>query len=167
MRPPVGVAGPPVPIQEAVTDFVCALVGRGCAAAKVTPTPIEPDGSHVVAAYRDTHGKILALALADLDFAAGTGASLGMIPAGAAHESVAAGELEETLFENYTEVANIMMSLLNSPNSPHLKLDAVWSTADGEMPEEAWELVRNPGKRREFAVTIEGYGDGRLGIVTR
>ena len=33
--------------------------------------------------------------------------------------------------------------------------------------EEAWELVRNPGKRREFAVTIEGYGDGRLGIITR
>ncbi|QGG94631.1 hypothetical protein [Actinomarinicola tropica] len=167
MRPPVDVAGPPVPIQEAVGEFVTALVGRGCAASKVALTPIEPDGAHVVAAYRDTQGRVLALSVADLDFAAGTGASLGMIPANAAHESVAAGELEETLFENYQEVANIMMSLLNSPTSPHLKLDAVWSTADEAVPDEVWDLVRNPGKRREFAVTIEGYGSGRLGIIIR
>lgn len=167
MRPPVGVSGPPVPIQEAVTDFVCALVGRGCAAAKVTPTPIEPDGAHVVAAYRDTNGQILALSVADLDLAAGTGASLGMIPAAAAHESVAKGELEETLFENYQEVANIMVSLLNSPSSPHLALQGVWSTADPELPPAVWDIIAAPGKRREFAVTIEGYGDGRLGIITR
>jgi hypothetical protein len=167
VRPPVGVSGPPVPIQEAVTDFACALVGRGCAAAKVTPTPIEPDGAHVIAAYRDTNGQILALTVADLDFAAGTGASLGMIPAAAAHESVAAGALEETLFENYQEVANIMVSLLNSPSSPHLALQGVWASADPEVPAAVWELVAAPGKRREFAVTIDGYGDGRLGIIIR
>ena len=105
--------------------------------------------------------------MADLDFAAGTAASLGMIPAAAAHESVAAGALEETLFENYQEVANIMVSLLNSPSSPHLALQGVWASADPEVPDAAWDLVAAPGKRREFAVRIDGYGDGRLGIIIR
>lgn len=165
MRPPVGVVGPPVPIQEAVGEFVNALVGRGCAASKVTPTSIERDGSRILAAYRDTHGTVLAVTVADLDFAAGTGASLGMIPANAAHESAAAGVLEDTLFENYQEVANIMMSLLNSPNSPHLALDGVWASDAADVPDEVWALVEEPGKRREFAVTIEGYGDGHLGVI--
>ncbi|MBK5223994.1 MAG: hypothetical protein JJE52_14205 [Acidimicrobiia bacterium] len=167
MRPPTGVTAPPVPIQEAVGDFVSALVGRGAAAGKVTPTDIEPDGSHVIGIYRDTHGAIAAISLADLDFAAGTGAALGMIPSAAAHEAVAAGELPETLLENYQEVANIMTSLLNSQNSPHLVLDEVRPSSDPDLPAEVWEAIASPSKRREFAVTIDGYGNGRIGVIIR
>lgn len=167
MRPPTGISRPPVPIQEAVAEFVGALVGRGSAASKVTPTEIQPNGAHVIAAYNDANGSLAALALADLHFAAGTGAALGMIPANAAQEAAEAGELPETLLENYQEVANIMTSMLNSPNSPHLKLDKVWTSTDASIPPTVWEAIENPSKRREFAVTIEGYGSGRIGVIIR
>jgi hypothetical protein len=30
-----------------------------------------------------------------------------------------------------------------------------------------WDILAAPSKRREFAVTLEGYDDGRFGIVIR
>src|SRR5690606_12858218 len=112
VRPPVDVAAPPAPIQEAVGEFVAALVDRPAAATNVQPTPIDRDPDEreqrwVVALYEDQQGRLAALALADLAFAAATGAALGMIPAAAASDAVKAGELSETLAENYAEVANI------------------------------------------------------------
>ena len=176
MRPPTGASGPPVPIQEAVGEFVAMLVDRGAAATKVAPTRLVPphqlgeddeQAQQVIAAYRDQHGSIAALSLADLHFAASTGAALGMVPASAVQEAVKAGSLPETLFENYREVANIMTSLLNSPSSPHLKAAEAWLSDDDDVPAEVWDVIAAPSKRREFAVRIEGYGDGRIGIVIR
>lgn len=172
MRPPVDVAAPPVPIQEAVGEFVAALVDRPAAATKVQPTPIDRDPDEreqrwVVALYEDQQGRLAALALADLAFAAATGAALGMIPAAAASDAVKAGELSETLAENYAEVANIMASVLNSPSSPHLRSAGTWSLDDPDLSDEVWEVLASARKRREFAVTIDGYDDGRVSIVIR
>lgn len=177
MRPPTGVSGSPVPIQEAVGEFVAMLVDRGAAATKVTPTRLVPpdqlgedddeQAQQVISAYRDQSGAIAALSLADLMFAASTGAALGMVPAAVAQDAVKAGELPDTLLENYREVVNIMTSLLNSPSSPHLKAAESWLSDDVDVPAEVWEIIASPSKRREFAVRIEGYGDGRLGIVIR
>lgn len=172
MRPPTDVAAPPVPIQEAVGEFVAALVDRGAAATKVQPTRITEDDEDrevpwVIGAYHDQQGRLAALSLADLPFAAATGAALGMIPAAAAAEAVKAGALSDTLLENYREVANILASILNSPTSPHLKSVGAWTIDDEALPDEVWSVLADARKRREFAVTIDGYGDGRLGIVIR
>ena len=172
MRPPTDVAAPPVPIQEGVGEFVTALVDRAAAASKVSPTKIDRDADErdiewVVGVYHDQQGNLAALSLADLPFAAATGAALGMIPAAAAAEAVQVGRLSDTLLENYREVANIMASVLNSPSSPHLKSVGAWTTDDDELPDEIWDVLTAARKRREFAVTIDGYGNGRLGIVIK
>jgi proteasome lid subunit RPN8/RPN11 len=172
VRPPTDVAAPPVPIQEAVGEFVTALVDRAAAASKVQPTRIvkddeEREDTWVVGVYHDQQGRLAALSLADLPFAAATGAALGMIPAAAAAEAVKEGALSETLLENYSEVANIMASVLNSPSSPHLKSVGAWTTDDEALPDEVWDVLADARKRREFAVTIDGYGNGRLSIVIR
>lgn len=167
MRPPTTAAVPPVPIQEAVAEFVSALLGMGTAASKVTPPTVEPDGSHVLAAYNDDLGRIAAVITADLAFAAATGAALAMIPATAAQEAVLAGELSETLIENYREIANMTSSLLNKPTTPHLKLMDVWPSDHPDLPADVWAILASPTKRREYAVTIDGYGSGQFGVVIR
>lgn len=172
MRPPTDIAAPPVPIQEAVGEFVTALVDRAAAATKVQPTRIVKDDEDreepwVIGIYHDQQGRLAALSLADLRFAAATGAALGMIPAAAAADAVKEGALSDTLLENYREVSNILSSVLNSPTSPHLKSVGAWTTDDAELPDEVWGVIADARKRREFAVTIDGYGDGRLGIVIR
>lgn len=167
MRPPTGIPVPPVPIQEAVSEFINALVGLGTAASKVTPATVERDGGHLIALYKDEHGNVAAIITADLAMASSTGAALAMIPATAAKEVVADGAMTETLFDNYREVANILAAMLNTPRSPHLSLIDVWSSDDTELPDQAWTILGAPTKRREFAVTIDGYGSGKLGVVIR
>jgi hypothetical protein len=167
VRPPTTAAVPPVPIQEAVSEFVSALLGMGTAASKVPPPTLEADGSHVIATYCDDLGRIAALITADLHFAAATGAALAMIPATAAHEAVEAGELSETLLENYREIANMTTSLLNTSTTPHLKLVDIWSSDDPELPADVWMVLESPSKRREYVVTIDGYGSGQMGVVIR
>lgn len=167
MRPPTGIPVPPVPIQEAVSEFINALVGLGTAASKVTPAAIEAEGDHLIALYKDERGNVAAIITADLAMASSTGAALAMIPAAAAKEVVTDGKMTETLFDNYREVANILAAMLNTPHTPHLTLVDVWVSDDPELPEQAWEIIGAPTKRREFAVTIDGYGSGRLGVVIR
>lgn len=167
MRPPTTAAVPPVPIQEAVSEFVSALLGMGTAASKVQPSGLDPDGSHVIATYADDLGRIAALITADLPFAASTGAALAMIPATAAQEAVDEGALSETLIENYREIANMTSSLLNKPTTPHLKLVEVYPSDHPDVPADVWTILAEPTKRREYVVTIDGYGSGRFGVVIR
>lgn len=165
MRPPSTPSIPPVPIQEAVAEFMGALLGLGTAASKITPADIGADGEHVIAVYRDDLGRSAALVTADLALAAGSGAALAMIPAAAAKEVTTQGKMTETLLDNFREVANVTASLLNTPTTPHLNLRGVWESDDPALPAEAWEILANPNKRREFAVTMEGYGSGTMGFV--
>ena len=155
---------PPVPIQESVAEFISALLGLGSAATKVQPARIEADGAHVVGIYRDDLGRVAALVTADLAMAASSGAALAMIPSSAARDVVDRGALSDTLLDNFREVANITATLLNTPTTPHLRLDGVWLSDDPDLPHEAWDLLAAATKHREFLVTIDGYGTGRLGI---
>ena len=167
MKPPSETAVPPVPIQEAVAEFFGALMGTGAAATKVTPTGVEADGAHIIGVYRDDLERVAALVTGDLAFAAASGAALAMIPATAARDEVKAGTLSENLLENFREVCNVTASLLNTPTTPHLTLVDAWPSDHPDLPAEVWDVLAKPTKRREYAVTLEGYDDGRLGIAIR
>ncbi len=142
-----------------------ALLGLGAAASKVTPGDVEANGEHVIALYRDDLGRPGALVIADLALAAASGAALAMIPATAAVEVTRTGKMTETLLDNFREVANVTASILNTPATPHLTLAGTWESDDADLPAEVWTILANPEKRREFAVTLDGYGSGNLGFV--
>lgn len=165
MKPPREAALPPVPIQESVADFYSTLFGIGCAASKVTPSDVGADSRHVVGVYRDDLGRIAALVTGDSAFVTASGAALAMIPASAARDALAGGTIDQNLLENFREVCNITASMLNTATTPHLTLVDVWPTDHADLPNEVWDVLASPRKRREFAVTIAGYHDGRLGIV--
>jgi hypothetical protein len=95
-----------------------ALLGLGSAASKVTPTKIEPDGSHIIGTYADDLGRVSGLVIGDLAFAASSGAALAMMPATAARDAVKDGEPRRDLLENYREVCNVTTSMLNSRDTP-------------------------------------------------
>lgn len=152
----------PLPIQEAVRDFLSDLLGRGVACDKASPDSW-PDAAPV-GAYRSDDGVLLAGCVATVPLAAACGAALAMLPATALDEVVEDGPLPEHLAENWFEVVNVLSGLLNSNSSPHLVLGTVTPLASGG---EVAELVASSGRSRAFHVTIDGYGDGLLGFVTR
>jgi len=103
--------------------------------------------------------------VSDVDFAAFSGAALAMIPKVVAAEAIKAGELSDTLFDNFREVVNVFSSLLNAPSTPHLVLKALERHPEGT--EDLADIMDAPRRRRDFDVTIEGYGSGVLAVLVR
>jgi|EndMetStandDraft_8_1072994.scaffolds.fasta_scaffold71105_2 hypothetical protein len=154
----------PIPIQEAVRDFFTDLLGRGVAATKRSAMSYDEDPL-IVGRYLDDAGETAALLVSDVDFAAFSGAALAMIPKVVAAEAIKAGELSDNLFDNFREVVNVFSSLLNAPSTPHLVLKALERHPEGT--EDVVEIMETPRRRRDFDVTIEGYGSGVLAVLVR
>jgi hypothetical protein len=153
----------PIPIQESVRDFFTDLLGRGVAAAK--RDAVTAEDPLIVGRYLDDEGELAALLVSDIEFAAFAGAALAMIPKVVAAEAISAGALSDTLFENFREVVNVFSGVLNAPTTPHLVLKAL--ERHPEDTEDLVDLMDAPRRRRDFDVTIEGYGSGVLAVLVR
>jgi hypothetical protein len=156
-----------MPIQEAVRDLLMDLLGRGIAVTKGQPIDLEDDAVAAVGDFVTDTGVVGVVLVADLPLTAALGAALTMMPNPVVQDSIRKNAFdEEMLVENFTEVMNIMTRLFNSADTPHLKLDAV-VTLPGELSEKIQKLMAQPGARRNFDVTVEGYGDGKLTLYVR
>lgn len=154
----------PVPIQEDIRDILVDLLGRGVAVDKVSSKlELDPDELGAVAEFVTDDGEVGAVCLMDGKFAVRAGASLVMVPENVAAEDLRIGDIDGHL-EVTSEVMNVMTRLLNAPHTPHLRFGQV-HRLPGELPEAVAKLLAAPEYRRDFAVTIEGYGDSRLSIL--
>jgi hypothetical protein len=153
----------PVPIQEDIRDLLFELLNRGVAVDKVSKLELEEDEDGGVAEFVTEDGTVGVVCLFDSRFAVRAGAALVMVPKAAAEEDLRRGDIESHL-EVAGEVLNVMSRLLNSPNTPHVRMAGV-HRLPGELPEQVAALLAAPEYRRDFAVTIEGYGDGRLSLL--
>lgn len=158
------VAHYPVPIQEDIRDLLVDLLGRGAAVDKIDPITLGDDERGLMATYVTDEGDLGAVCICDTAFAVYVGAALVMVPVTVAKEQLGAEELDEQYLEYFQEIVNIMARLLNTPRTPHLRLDAVISLP-AELPADVTALLASPEYRRDFVASIEGYGDGRVGIL--
>lgn len=150
-----------MPIPERVGEFLTDLVGRSVIAENRNELDFDADDTAFHSAvYVDDDGRVAGACVSDLGFAAYSGAALAMIPKPVAAESIAAGELNETLTENFHEVANIVTALLNGPSNAHLKMrDVVVG-----VPQEVRDLVLRAAGRRQYTVTVNDYGSGSFAL---
>jgi len=153
----------PVPIQEDLRDILVGLLDRGVAVDKVPPLALEEDNRGFVVELLEDDDAVGALCVFDDRFAVRTGAALVMVPPAAAEEDLVKSALDEHA-EVAQEVVNVLSRLLNSASTPHLRLGAR-HTLPGELPEPVTSLLARPEFRRDFAVLVDGYGDGRFSIL--
>ena len=88
------------------------------------------------------------------------------MPASVIDGHVEAGELPLEVLENAREVLNILARLLNSASTPHLRL-ASTVVMPSVVPRDVQRLLTQPAHRRDFAITIDGYGGGRAAVAVR
>lgn len=154
----------PLPSAKGVRDVLADLLGRDVDVQPgdpVVPTLRRPA---CVAAYVDDRTRLSATASLDLALTAYVGAALGLVPAATAQLAVDEGVLPDSLVENVGEVLNIMSSLFNVPDTPHLKLHA--TTAPGtQPPADVVVLTRALGRRLDLSVVVADYGTGGLSVV--
>lgn len=150
-----------IPNDETVGELLETLVGREVKCAWTPGTHPLPDRGQL-AVYSDDSDITVAVAVADVGFVCRSGGALVMMPPGGLDEAVDGGEYPESIVENFSEVVNIMASLLNSDASPHVRLTHVQDAALPIEDPRAPEIMAKPSKRRVFDVTITGYGRGRI-----
>lgn len=159
---PLGKPARPMPVAESVAQFLSGLLGKPVQVDK-SREPVtlveDPDRPPVVTVmYLDDQGGLGGLCVAELSIAAGCGAALALMPPQVAQEAVQDRALPENLGDNWHEVANVMVQLVNGPAVTHLRT--------GDMALGATDDVRDfaekaPG-HRHFAVTIIGYPTGHM-----
>ena len=154
----------PVPIQEDIRDLLVDLLGRGAAVDKVKGRDFGGDDLALIAEFVTDEGEVGCLCAVDAEFTLRCGAALAMVPTTVVEEAMRRGELPENLVENVQEIANIMAQLFNSPKTPHLRLNTVHQMP-GELPPAVTRLWDAPEFRRDFAIAIEGYGNGRMALL--
>jgi hypothetical protein len=154
----------PVPIQEDIRDLLVDLLGRGAAVDKIKVADRSNDEPALIAEFVTDEEEVGALCAMDTDFTLRCGAALSMVPTTVVEEAMRRGELPDHLVENVQEVANILAQLLNSPRTPHLRLRAVHQLPT-DLPTEVVQLLAEPEFRRDFAIAIEGYGNGRMSLL--
>jgi hypothetical protein len=150
-----------LPTPKLVKDLFEELLDRD-----VTVGPADPPRSGdlhrmVTAVYVDSALHLKALASMEVGLAAYTGAALGLVPAGGVRELLEKGTLPTTLVHN---VERIFEKLIGFMGEPKLRLYQTFSPGQ-VVPGDVTGHLLSLGKRRDFTLTLQGYGKGRLSLV--
>lgn len=152
----------PAPIE--VRDLLSGLLGREVTLSTTAPLAPAPGTPVTVATYVDDSLTVRATVACDLPLSAAAGCALALLPPTGVAAAIEAGALDETLAENVYEVLNVLASVFNVADAPHVRLH-VMHPAVGAPPPEARARVLALGRREDLAVQVAGYGEGRLSVV--
>lgn len=148
------------PALPAVANLFSDLIGKPVEINEVTPG--DAPSPAAVAVYSLDNGRVAAICVADIGLANYLGAALAMIPSDVAQENTRGGSVPEQIFENYSEVLNVASAWFRVPLKPRVTLTTSMMTSEGTLPDATLQALGLPGLKTEVAVTIAGYGAGRL-----
>jgi len=148
-----------LPEPHALGQLLSGLLGRNVKVKAVTKHPLPATLSVVAARYAAEDGQLVVACVSDLRFAAMAGAALTMVPAGIAKAGVDAGQLSDSLKDNFSEVLNIVAQLVTSAGHSRVLLQKMELTRPPLAADVAALLA---GPRVDLDVTIEGYGAGSV-----
>ncbi len=117
----------------------------------------------ILGAFIDDDDNPVAACIADIEFAAFSGCSMTMLPAGAAEDAVKDQKLEPMMLDNFSEVMNIFSRLFMNDKTPHLRLSQCYSVNDA--PEAFVAMANGAEDRSNMEVDIPRYGKGNVSFV--
>jgi hypothetical protein len=131
------------------------LLGRDCNVTSGAPITADDLPTATVAIYTDSQQQIYAVL--------GMQLSLGLLPAGAAEDSVDEKRLSPALAENVFELCNVLTSLLNRDGGPHVKLYQVIYPGM-PLPNDARAHLLALGRRVDLTIEVARYGKGKFSL---
>ena len=139
------------------------LLGRDCTVGPGEPLSANDLPTATVAIYTDNAQQIYAVLGMQLSLAANVGAALGLLPPGAAEDSIDEKTLFPNLAENVFELCNVLTSLLNREGAPHVRLHQVMYPGMA-LPNDARAHLLALGRRLDVTIEVSRYGKGRLSL---
>ena len=152
-----------LPGTVAVRNLFEDLLGREVTVSPGDPISAEEIPTSTVAIFTDTSQNIYGVLGMDLSLSANAGAALGLLPAGAAEDSIDEKQLFPNLAENVFELCNVLTSLLNREGGPHIKMYQVIYPGD-PLPADARAHLMALGRRVDLMVEVNRYGKGKFSL---
>ncbi|MFC0080877.1 response regulator [Aciditerrimonas ferrireducens] len=145
-----------------VEEVLQGLLRRPVSARPAGPPRLEV--ARALARYQDHQGRVVALGIAEIAFAASAGAALSMLPPATAAEWAQAGVLTEAVAQNFHEVANVLSRVAHHGGAK-CSLKEVTFLAPFEKPEE-FPRIAEAHHQENLEITVQGYQAGRVGFVS-
>ena len=152
-----------IPVALSVRNLFEDLLGRDVNVSPGDPMTAADLPTGVFAVYTDASQQLYAVLGLQLALAAHAGAALGLLPAGAAEDSIEEKTLFPNLAENVFELCNVLTSLLNREGAPHVKLYQVVYPGMA-LPNDARARLLALGKRLDLTVEVARYGKGKFSL---
>jgi hypothetical protein len=152
-----------LPGSLAVRNLLEDLLGRDVNVSPGDPLTADDLPTATVAIYTDSSQQIYGVLGMQLSLAANVGAALGLLPAGAAEDSIDEKQLFPNLAENVFELCNVLTSLLNREGAPHVKLYQVIYPGMS-LPNDARAHLLALGRRLDLVIEVSRYGKGKFSM---
>ena len=149
-----------------VANLLRELFGRAVKVDTADLLTMSPDTTNWVAVYGGNTGKTTGVCVCDLAFAANAAAALCLIPPATAKESISSRKLDPLLAENLREIMNVCSQLFVASESGRITLQSVTSAAQCNS-EEAKKMASAPSQKCGMKLSIEGYGDRMVALLTQ
>lgn len=152
-----------LPDRKVIKDLFEGLLGREVSVSDGKPVDLGIP-KPVVASYIDDGHRLRAVVLMDLPLAARSGAAIALVPKGAADDSVDNQLLAPNLFDNASEICNVMAAGLGDAMEVHLRLSMSYAPSD-PLPPQVFNTANQAGGREDLKLEIAGYGAGGLSMI--
>lgn len=152
-----------IPGALVVRNLFEDLLGRDVTVTPGDPLTGDDIPTCVLAVFNDSAQQFYGVLGMQLVLAANAGAALGLLPAGAAEDSIESKRLTPAIAENVGELCNVLTSLLNREGVPHIKLHNVINPGD-PVPNHVRAHLLALGRRLDLVVDINRYGKGKLSL---
>jgi hypothetical protein len=152
-----------LPASLAVRNLFEDLLGRDVNVSPGDPMTADDLPTATVAIYHDSVQQVYGVLGLQLSLAAHVGAALGLLPPGAAEDSIDEKKLFPNLAENVFELCNVLTSLLNREGAPHVKLSQVVYPGM-PLPSDARAHLLALGRRLDVIIEVARYGKGTLSL---
>jgi hypothetical protein len=150
--------------DDELAELLGSLTGKEVKVAKGSVLQPSPALPVVISTYVDEEGEIGALLLADIAGAAGVSAALTLMSAGTVTEAMRLGRMDESLMENWGEVANIATQVVRVPGFPKYKLQGHVQSCTG-FGQRVDEILAQARYRVGWSVSVPQYANGRLSLI--
>jgi hypothetical protein len=152
-----------IPGSLSVRNLLEDLLGRDVNVNPGDPLTADDLPTATVAVYTDNAQQIYGVVGMQLSLAANVGAALGLLPPGAAEDSIEEKQLFPNLAENVFELCNVLTSLLNREGGPHVKLYQVVYPGM-PLPGDARARLLALGRRLDLTIEVARYGKGKFSM---
>ena len=154
-----------IPNRKQIRDLFEGLLGRDVDVSDGAPPPLDVVPRPLVASYIDDVHNLSSVVVMDFELAAYSAAALALVPRGGAEAAIEDGLLPTSLFENASEILNIVAGIINDAGEVHQRLQQVYGPSD-PLPGSVASWAATLGSREDVTVDIQGYGEGVIGVVS-